>query len=170
MTRRLASNNVLLIIAAVLVVTGAASAGILYAFWDRAVPLGGMAINYVRYLSAPAGTLVTEMAASKDVESPAAPGAVPAALPIQADVTPTAGALVFFGDMGGNFYAVDATNGQKLWGQKIGGAVGGGVITYRAKETQQVAVATGLTEILWPTEITTAKVSILGLGDATASQ
>lgn len=83
--------------------------------------------------------------------------------PIQSGVTPTAGGVVFFGDMGGNFYAVDATNGQKLWGQKIGGAVGGGVITYRVNGTQKVAVATGLTEILWPTEITTAKVSILGL-------
>jgi len=68
-----------------------------------------------------------------------------------------------FGDMGGNFYAVDATNGQKLWGQKIGGAIGGGVITYEANGMQKIAVATGLTEILWPTEITTAKVSILGL-------
>jgi len=41
--------------------------------------------------------------------------------------------------------------------------VGGGVITYEAHGSQKVAVATGLTEILWPTEITTAKVSILGL-------
>ncbi len=83
--------------------------------------------------------------------------------PIQSGVTPTAGGVVFFGDMGGNFYVVDATSGRKLWGQKIGGAVGGGVITYQAHGTQKVAVATGLTEILWPTEITTAKVSILGL-------
>jgi alcohol dehydrogenase (cytochrome c) len=83
--------------------------------------------------------------------------------PIQSGVTPTAGGVAFFGDMGGNFYAVDATNGNKLWGQKIGGAVGGGVITYMAHGTEKVAVATGLTEILWPTEITTAKVSILGL-------
>jgi outer membrane protein assembly factor BamB len=66
---------------------------------------------------------------------------------------------VLFGDMGGNFYAVDATDGQKLWGQKIGGAIGGGVIT----GTQKIAVATGLTEVLWPTKITTARVSILGL-------
>jgi alcohol dehydrogenase (cytochrome c) len=86
--------------------------------------------------------------------------------PIQSGVTPTAGDVVFFGDMGGNFYAVDATNGRKLWGQKIGGAVGGGVITYQADGGQKVAVATGLTEILWPTEITTAKVSILGLDPA----
>jgi alcohol dehydrogenase (cytochrome c) len=83
--------------------------------------------------------------------------------PIQSGVTPTAGGVVFFGDMGGNFYAVDAVNGQKLWGQKIGGAVAGGVITYQVGATQRVAVATGLTEILWPTDITTAKVSILGL-------
>ena len=83
--------------------------------------------------------------------------------PIQSGVTPTAGGLVFFGDMGGNFYAVDAANGQRLWGRKIGGAVGGGVITYQVDGMQKVAVATGLTEILWPTEITTAKISILGL-------
>ena len=83
--------------------------------------------------------------------------------PIQSGMTPTGGGVVFFGDMGGNFYAVDAANGKKLWGQKIGGAIGGGVITYMANGTQKIAVATGLTEILWPTEITTAKVSILGL-------
>ncbi len=83
--------------------------------------------------------------------------------PIQSGMTPTAGGVVFFGDMGGNFYALDTTNGRKLWGQKIGGAVGGGVITYAVNGTQRVAVAHGLTEILWPTEITTAKVSILGL-------
>jgi alcohol dehydrogenase (cytochrome c) len=83
--------------------------------------------------------------------------------PIQSGVKPTAGGLVFFGDMGGNLYALNATNGQKLWGQKIGGAIGGGVITYQAQGAQKVAVATGLTELLWPTEITTAKVSILGL-------
>ena len=83
--------------------------------------------------------------------------------PIQSGMTPTAGGVVFFGDMGGNFYALDVNDGHKLWGQKIGGAVGGGVITYMAGQSQRVAAATGLTEILWPTEITTAKVSILGL-------
>jgi alcohol dehydrogenase (cytochrome c) len=78
-------------------------------------------------------------------------------------VTPTAGGVVFFGDMGGNFYALDAADGHRLWGSKIGGAIGGGVITYTAGGRQKVAVATGLTEVLWPTEITTAKVSVLGL-------
>jgi alcohol dehydrogenase (cytochrome c) len=77
-------------------------------------------------------------------------------------VTPKAGGVVFFGDMGGNFYALDANTGDKLWGQKIGGAVGGGVITYESEGQQRVAVATGLTEVLWPSDQTTAKVSVLG--------
>ena len=62
--------------------------------------------------------------------------------PILGAVTPTAGGLVFFGDVGGNFYAFDAATGQKLWGQKIGGAIAGGVITYTANGAQKVAVTT----------------------------
>lgn len=45
--------------------------------------------------------------------------------PIQSGMTPTGGAR-FLGDMRGNFYALDATNGQRLWGEEIGGAIGGG--------------------------------------------
>jgi alcohol dehydrogenase (cytochrome c) len=82
--------------------------------------------------------------------------------PIDSGMTPTAGGIVCFGDMGGNFYVLDASNGRQIWGQKIGGAIGGGVITYAVDGTQKIAVATGLTEFFWPTEITTAKVSILG--------
>jgi alcohol dehydrogenase (cytochrome c) len=83
--------------------------------------------------------------------------------PILSGVTPTGGELVFFGDMGGNFYAVDAVSGRKLWGTKLDGAIGGGVITYEAGGSQKVAVAAGLTSILWPTEQSTAKIVILGL-------
>ena len=83
--------------------------------------------------------------------------------PILSGVTPTGGELVFFGDMGGNFYAVDAMSGRKLWGTKLDGAIGGGVITYEAGGAQRVAVAAGLTSILWPTEQSTAKIVILGL-------
>jgi alcohol dehydrogenase (cytochrome c) len=83
--------------------------------------------------------------------------------PILSGVTPTGGELVFFGDMGGNFYAVDAMSGRKLWGTKLDGAIGGGVITYAAGGAQKVAVAAGLTSILWPTEQSTAKIVILGL-------
>ena len=90
--------------------------------------------------------------------------------PIQSGMTPTAGGIVFFGDMGGNFYVLDTANGRKLWGQKIGGAIGGGVITYTANGAQKVAVATGFTSHPWPTEVVTGKIIILGLGDVPVSQ
>ena len=83
--------------------------------------------------------------------------------PIISGVTPTAGGLVFFGDVGGNFYALDAATGQKRWGQKIGGAIGGGVITYTVNGAQKVAVATGYVSPAVPTEIRRAKIAILGL-------
>jgi alcohol dehydrogenase (cytochrome c) len=86
--------------------------------------------------------------------------------PIVGGVTPTAGGLVFFGDVGGNFYALDASNGQKLWGQKIGGAIAGGVITYTANGAQKIAVTTGLISPAWPVQIATAKIAILGLEGA----
>jgi alcohol dehydrogenase (cytochrome c) len=83
--------------------------------------------------------------------------------PILGAVTPTAGGLVFFGDAGGNFYALDAATGQKLWGQKIGGAIAGGVITYTANGGQKVAVTTGFISPAFPVEIRRAQIAILGL-------
>jgi alcohol dehydrogenase (cytochrome c) len=90
--------------------------------------------------------------------------------PVLSGMTPTAGGLVFFGDMGGNFYALNAATGQRLWGQKIGGAIGGGVITYTANGVQKVAVAVGFTSVVWPTEVVTGKIVILGLGNAAVRQ
>ena len=66
---------------------------------------------------------------------------------------------MFFGDMGGNFYALDAATGQKLWGKKIGGAIGGGVITYTVNGAQKVAVATGYVSPAFPAEIRRAKIA-----------
>jgi alcohol dehydrogenase (cytochrome c) len=83
--------------------------------------------------------------------------------PILSGMTPTGGGLVFFGDVSGNFYALDATSGERLWGHKIGGAIGGGVITYTTDGVQKVAVATGFTSIVWPTAVVTGKIVILGL-------
>jgi alcohol dehydrogenase (cytochrome c) len=82
--------------------------------------------------------------------------------PVVSGMTPTAGGLVFLGDLGGNFYALDAATGEKLWGRKIGGALGGGVITYSAGGAQN-AVATGLANIIWPTDVTSGKIVVLGL-------
>jgi alcohol dehydrogenase (cytochrome c) len=90
--------------------------------------------------------------------------------PIVGAVTPTAGRVVFFGDLGGNFYALDAANGQKLWGQELGGAIAGGVITYTANGAQKIAVASGFTMLAWPTKIVTAKIEVLGVDSASASR
>src|ERR1700731_4145437 len=90
--------------------------------------------------------------------------------PIVGAVTPTAGGVVFFGDLGGNFYALDAANGQKLWGKELGGAIAGGVITYTANDTQKIAVASGFTMLAWTTKIVAAKIEVLGLDSPPASQ
>jgi alcohol dehydrogenase (cytochrome c) len=83
--------------------------------------------------------------------------------PVVGGMTPTAGGLALFGDVGGNFYALDAATGEKLWGQKIGGAIGGGVIAYNAGGGEKIAVAAGLTGVSWPAEIVTGKIVVLGL-------
>ena len=83
--------------------------------------------------------------------------------PIQSGVTPTAGGVVFFGDMGGNFYALDTASGRRLWSANLGGAIGGGVATFSSAGAQRLAVASGFTGILWPTKIATGKIVILGL-------
>ena len=50
------------IILGVLVVMGAIAGGIVYANLDTAIKLSSMAVNYIKYLNAPAGTTVTELA------------------------------------------------------------------------------------------------------------
>jgi alcohol dehydrogenase (cytochrome c) len=50
-------------------------------------------------------------------------------------------------------------------GQKLSGAIGGGVITYSANGRQKVAVATGFISPVWPVQIATAKIAILGVGE-----
>ena len=75
---------------------------------------------------------------------------------------------MFVGDVGGNFYALDAASGEKLWGQKIGGGIGGGVIAYQADGAEKIAVTTGLTGVAWPTETATGKIVVLGLDNGAA--
>ena len=90
--------------------------------------------------------------------------------PIVAAVTPTGGGVVFFGDVGGDLYAINSETGEKLWGQKLSGALGGGVITYSVNGAQRVAVATGLVNPLWPLPVRTAKIAILGLEGEAGNQ
>lgn len=86
-----------------------------------------------------------------------------ASFPIMSGITPTSGGVVLFGDMGGNLYAFDSRAGTQLWSQNVGGAVGGGVITYDTGAGQKVAVAAGMTSPIWPTAKVTGKIVVLGL-------
>jgi alcohol dehydrogenase (cytochrome c) len=92
--------------------------------------------------------------------------------PILGAITPTAGGVVFFGDLGGNFYALDSATGEKLWGQVLGtgGGIGGGIITYSVNGEQKVAVADGFTMVAWPVKPGIAKVIVLGLDSASTNQ
>lgn len=83
--------------------------------------------------------------------------------PVMSGVTSTAGGLVFVGDMGGTLYAFGAADGKVLWSQALGGAIGGGVITYAEGGKQRVAAAVGMTSPIWPTPPTTERVVVLGL-------
>src|SRR5215813_696197 len=60
-----------------IIVVGIVIAGLSYVYWDRLVPIAAMAINYVRYWSAPAGTLQTELAQTGATAQPSAPTASP---------------------------------------------------------------------------------------------
>lgn len=63
--------------------------------------------------------------------------------PMYAALTPTAGNLLFTGDLDGNFLALDARNGKTLYSFNTGGPIAGGIVTYEQKSKQYVAVATG---------------------------
>jgi len=63
--------------------------------------------------------------------------------PIVAGVTPTAGGVVFSGDLNGNFLALDARTGAELYKLNTGGAVAGGVVTYEAGGKQYIALTSG---------------------------
>ncbi len=63
--------------------------------------------------------------------------------PMYAALTPTAGNVLFTGDLLGNFLVLDAVNGKTLYSFDTGGPIAGGVVTYELKGKQYVAVASG---------------------------
>jgi alcohol dehydrogenase (cytochrome c) len=66
-----------------------------------------------------------------------------------AAVTPTAGNVLFAGELTGDFLALDARTGDVLYRFNTGGPMGGGVVTYRAAGKQHVAVASGSPSSFW---------------------
>jgi alcohol dehydrogenase (cytochrome c) len=76
---------------------------------------------------------------------------------IMASVLATAGDLVFTGDPEGNFFAVDAKTGSRLWNFQTGAGHRGSAVTYSIGGRQYVATPTGWGSIvasaqqdLWP--------------------
>jgi alcohol dehydrogenase (cytochrome c) len=82
---------------------------------------------------------------------------------VLAAVTPTAGGVVFAADMDGAAYAFYATDGKVLWKTQVGGATGGGVITYAINGIQRVVFFAGTHSPIWPVEKKTAKIVLFAL-------
>jgi alcohol dehydrogenase (cytochrome c) len=61
----------------------------------------------------------------------------------EGSVLPTAGEVVFWGDLSGRFHAFDAETGKLLWQTTIGGSVNSSTITYSVNGRQYVAVLAG---------------------------
>ncbi|HME80682.1 MAG TPA: PQQ-binding-like beta-propeller repeat protein [Candidatus Eremiobacteraceae bacterium] len=63
--------------------------------------------------------------------------------PLVAAITPTAGGLVFTGDMTGQLLVFDAKSGALLFKYKTPGSLAGGVVTYTVDGKQLLAVTSG---------------------------
>ena len=64
-------------------------------------------------------------------------------LPIVAGVTPTAGGVLFTGDLNGFLLAYESKTGKELYRFNTGGPIAGGIVTYEVNGKQYVAVPSG---------------------------
>ncbi len=83
--------------------------------------------------------------------------------PLVAAVTPTAGGLVFTGDLNGDVLGIDGETGNVVWRDSTDAPIGGGVITYQSGGRQRIAVAAGMNSRVWPVKTTTARIVVYGL-------
>ena len=83
--------------------------------------------------------------------------------PLLAAVTPTAGGLVFTGDLNGDVLAFDAATGTILWHEHVDNPMAAGVVTYEALGHQRIAVAAGKLSPLWPVESGTSRIIVFSL-------
>lgn len=83
--------------------------------------------------------------------------------PMVAAITPTAGGVVFTGDLDGNVRAYDAATGTVLWQDATGKAIGGGVISYATAGKQHIAVAAGLNAATWQAKSGPGRVVVYAL-------
>ncbi|MCE4369622.1 PQQ-binding-like beta-propeller repeat protein [Xanthomonas hortorum] len=83
--------------------------------------------------------------------------------PVTSGVTPTAGGIVAFGDKGGNFYVLRASDGERLWSRRFPGGIAGGVITYSVDGHQRVALTSGTFHPMSPVRPSSGRIIVLGL-------
>jgi alcohol dehydrogenase (cytochrome c) len=98
-----------------------------------------------------------------DAETGAARWKYAAPRPVLGGVTPTAGGLVFAGDLSGAFYAFDAESGRILWQTSFGQSVGGGVVSYCVGGRQRIAATAGMRSPLWADASSSSRIVVLGL-------
>jgi alcohol dehydrogenase (cytochrome c) len=84
------------------------------------------------------------------------------AMPVLGGITPTAGGVVFAGELTGDAIALDSKSGAVLWRQPTANAIGGGVITYRAGGKQLVAVAAGFKSRVWSAPAESNRIIVFG--------
>ena len=83
--------------------------------------------------------------------------------PMLANVTATAGGVVFAGDLKGTFYAINADDGSVLLRHALGSSAGGGMITYALSGKQYVAAVAGPVSAFFPGGTGTTKLTVLAL-------
>jgi alcohol dehydrogenase (cytochrome c) len=66
-----------------------------------------------------------------------------ATVPMLAGITPTASGLFLTGSADGSFLIFDSKSGRQLYSFNTGGAVAGGISTYRVGDQQYIAVPSG---------------------------
>jgi alcohol dehydrogenase (cytochrome c) len=73
---------------------------------------------------------------------------IPQKFPLAGGAATTAGGLVFFGNMEGNFHAVDAKTGQVLWQAKTTSGICAAPMTYEVEGKQYVAIVEGRPNVI----------------------
>jgi alcohol dehydrogenase (cytochrome c) len=83
--------------------------------------------------------------------------------PMVAAVTATASDLIFTGELGGDFIALDAHDGSVLYRFNTGAAIVGGVVTYQVDGKQFVAVTSGAATKFWEAPPASATIIVFAL-------
>lgn len=83
--------------------------------------------------------------------------------PLVAAVTVTASDVVFTGELGGDFIALDARDGRVLYRFNTGAPISGGVVTYQVGGRQFVAVTSGAATRFWNAPPASATIIVFAL-------